>query len=107
MLVTTDSQGQYTLLIHNNKSLNDLYFETEEDSLIASAKESLLQAHHVQTDMLTEEARGNRLDISLLAVHSQDHLMTSMSFMDLAIEVIDVYKKIDQLLGSNGVTESP
>ncbi|MDU6522864.1 MAG: PTS lactose/cellobiose transporter subunit IIA, partial [Enterococcus sp.] len=30
----------------------------------------------------------------LLTVHSQDHLMTSIDFTDLAKEIIDVYKKI-------------
>ncbi|MFV0556947.1 MAG: PTS lactose/cellobiose transporter subunit IIA [Lactovum sp.] len=70
-------------------------FEQAEEKL-ALAKEALLEAHHAQTNMLTEEAKGNRLDISLLTIHSQDHLMTSMTFMDLATEIIDIYKKLDQ-----------
>lgn len=35
------------------------------------------------------------MEISLLAVHSQDHLMTSIAFTDLAKEIVDLYKRID------------
>ena len=46
--------------------------------------------------MLTQEAQGNHTKVSLLMVHGQDHLMTSMAFTDLAKEVIDVYKRISE-----------
>lgn len=61
---------------------------------ITSAEKSIVQAHHSQTGMLTQEASGNSIEVTLLTVHSQDHLMTAMTFMDLAKEIIDVYKKI-------------
>lgn len=34
--------------------------------------------------MLTQEAQGNHMQVTLLTVHSQDHLMTSIAFTDLA-----------------------
>ena len=34
------------------------------------------------------------MDVTLLTVHSQDHLMTGIAFTDLAKEIIAVYKKI-------------
>ncbi|WP_425350446.1 PTS lactose/cellobiose transporter subunit IIA [Clostridium sartagoforme] len=63
---------------------------------ISAAEASLVKAHHSQTGMLTEEAKGNKSEISLLMVHGQDHLMTSMAFTDLAKEIVDVYKRIDE-----------
>ena len=33
LILTTNGDGQYTLLVHNVKELNDLYFSTEEDDL--------------------------------------------------------------------------
>ncbi len=30
--------------------------------------------------MLTEEAKGNNMQVTLLTVHSQDHLMTAIAF---------------------------
>lgn len=64
------------------------------DQKINNAQQSLVEAHHSQTELLTQEAQGNNMQVSLLAVHSQDHLMTSIAFTDLAKEIIDVYKRI-------------
>ncbi|MGX6966273.1 PTS lactose/cellobiose transporter subunit IIA [Vagococcus teuberi] len=59
------------------------------------AKESLIKAHQSQTEMLTKEAQGDPIEVTLLTVHSQDHLMTSISFTDLAKEMVDLYKVIN------------
>ena len=64
------------------------------DEKIKAAEESLLQAHHTQTEMLTQEANGDSGEVSLLMVHGQDHLMTGMMFKDLAKEIVDVYRTI-------------
>ena len=64
------------------------------DEKIKAAEESLLQAHHTQTEMLTQEANGDSVEVSLLMVHGQDHLMTGMMFKDLAKEIVDVYRTI-------------
>lgn len=66
------------------------------DEKIKSAEESLLKAHHAQTAMLTEEANGESVEMSLLMVHGQDHLMTGMMFKDLAKEIVDVYRMMKQ-----------
>lgn len=68
-------------------------FEQANDK-IKAAETALVQAHHTQTSLLTEEAQGNHVEISLLMVHGQDHLMTSIAFNDLAKEIIDVYQKL-------------
>ncbi len=59
------------------------------------ADASLDKAHQSQTAMLTQEAQGEHMEVSLLTVHSQDHLMTAIAFTDLAKEIIELYKKID------------
>ena len=61
------------------------------------ASQSLLEAHHVQTKMLTEEAKGNHTLITLLTVHSQDHLMTAMTYMDTAKELIDIFERLNNI----------
>ncbi len=70
-------------------------FELAEEKLKA-AEESLLQAHHAQTEMLSQEANGNPVELSLLMVHGQDHLMTGMMFKDLAKEIVDVYRAMKE-----------
>lgn len=68
-------------------------FEKASESL-QNAKESVNQAHHAQTEMIQGEIRGEKTPLSLLMVHAQDHLMTSLLCIDLAQEFIDVYEKM-------------
>lgn len=67
----------------------------EADEKIKLAEESLVKAHHSQTGLLTKEAQGENMTITLLTVHSQDHLMTAITFTDLAKEMIDIYRRLD------------
>ncbi|AIM24787.1 PTS lactose/cellobiose transporter subunit IIA [Melissococcus plutonius] len=67
------------------------------DQKIKDAENSLVQAHHSQTAMLTQEAKGESVPISLLTVHSQDHLMTAIAFTDLAKEFIEVYRQLNEV----------
>ena len=55
------------------------------DQKIADAEASLVEAH---------QAQGNHMTVTLLTVHSQDHLMTSIAFTDLAKEIIDIYRRM-------------
>jgi len=66
------------------------------DQHIDEAKDSLVKAHHSQTELLTKEAQGEPTDITLLTVHSQDHLMTGIAFTDLAKEIVELYKVINK-----------
>ncbi|WP_018658850.1 PTS lactose/cellobiose transporter subunit IIA [Allofustis seminis] len=66
----------------------------EADEKLKEADEALSRAHHSQTDLLTREASGDPVELSLLLVHGQDHLMNAITFKDLAVEVIDLHKKL-------------
>lgn len=66
--------------------------ETAED-LVTQAEEMLLQSHHVQTELLQAEARGEQNDIGFISVHAQDHLMTTMLLKDMMAYIIELYKR--------------
>ncbi|WP_208559239.1 PTS lactose/cellobiose transporter subunit IIA [Marinilactibacillus kalidii] len=68
-------------------------FKTADEKL-KLADDALIKAHHSQTGLLTREASGDSIEMSLLMVHGQDHLMNAITFKDIAVEVIDLYKKI-------------
>ncbi|MBJ8349071.1 MULTISPECIES: PTS lactose/cellobiose transporter subunit IIA [Streptococcus] len=68
---------------------------TEAHDLIKQANEALNIAHKSQTELLTQEASGDTVELSLLLIHGQDHLMTALTFIDMAKEVIALYEKID------------
>ncbi|GER70501.1 lichenan-specific phosphotransferase enzyme IIA component [Weizmannia acidilactici] len=64
----------------------------EADRLMEEAKTELGKAHNFQTKLLQDEANGNKNDINVILIHSQDHLMTALTVKDLAIEIIELYK---------------
>lgn len=91
-------------LIANGGNAKSLAFEAirlAKKGQIAAARKklkdsdaSLLKAHNSQTDMLTKEAQGHHMHVTLLVVHSQDHLMNAITFRDLAGEMVDLYEKL-------------
>lgn len=64
---------------------------------IRMADEELGYAYSSQTSLIQGEAANDKVDISLLLVHAQDQLMTTMTFKDLAIELIEINKKVYRL----------
>ncbi len=61
---------------------------------IQLANDALIEAHHSQTALLSQEARGEKVEVSMLLIHAQDHLMNAITFRDLATEMIDLYERI-------------
>ena len=62
--------------------------------LLKHADAKLKQAHQAQNQMLTYEARGQKVDVTLLMVHSQDHLISAMTIRRLADDIIDLYQQV-------------
>lgn len=63
---------------------------------LASADEELRHAHKIQTELVQMEASGARIDISLLMIHAQDHLMNAITLRDLAREFVELYEHMEQ-----------
>lgn len=61
---------------------------------LKAADKALVEAHNAQTDMLTKEAQGDHAKVTLLMVHSQDHIMNAITFRDMAGEMVDLYEKL-------------
>ena len=106
---TPEQKEQETLmaamgLIANGGNAKSLAFEAirlakkgDIEGARAKLKESdksLLEAHNSQTGMLTREAQGDHMHVTLLVMHSQDHLMNAITFRDLAGEMVDLYEKL-------------
>ncbi|ART75303.1 PTS lactose/cellobiose transporter subunit IIA [Sutcliffiella horikoshii] len=62
--------------------------------LMEDADEEFLKAHRYQTELIQEEARGDKYDIPILLVHAQDHLMNALTVKDLTREFIALYQKL-------------
>lgn len=61
---------------------------------LAEADKDLHAAHVAQTELITEEARGNKVPVNIILVHSQDHLTGAILMRDLAEEFINLYKLV-------------
>ena len=61
-------------------------------ALVDEAQGLLNDAHTSQTDLLTAEARGEVTTPSVLLVHAQDHLMTTMLLRDVIDALMDIYR---------------
>lgn len=68
---------------------------------LQDAAEELSKAHHYQTELIQNEAGGEKTEMTLLMVHAQDHLMNAMTVKDLAAEIIELYEKITEQRGAS------
>ena len=78
------------------KPIDQLRIE-EAKELINKSKEEMHKAHAFQTKLITEEASGNSVEVNVLLIHAQDHLMNAMNFQQLAEEFIEVYERLVKL----------
>ncbi len=63
------------------------------DKLLAECDEALLKVHEIQTDLIQKEAAGKHMEVQLLMVHAQDHLMNAMTVRDLSGEIVEILRK--------------
>lgn len=68
-------------------------FEKAEAKL-KEAKDSITEAHNGQTEVIQAEMRGEETKISLLFIHAQDTIMTITSEINMATEMLEMYKLI-------------
>ena len=71
-------------------------FEKAED-LLKQANDEFLKCHEIQTDMLTKEANGEKNDLNVILIHSQDHLTMATMAMDNAKRWIKINKKLQKM----------
>lgn len=62
--------------------------------LLKEARNEIHNAHQYQTSLINAEANGEKNEINVLLVHSQDHLMNAMTVLDLAEEFINLYEVV-------------
>ncbi|AGR42202.1 PTS lactose/cellobiose transporter subunit IIA [Spiroplasma diminutum] len=65
-------------------------FEKSKETL-KEAKLELNKVHKIHAELISDEAGGEKLDISLLFIHSQDHLTSAIIILDLAEHLINLY----------------
>lgn len=96
----------FSIIIHGGNARAKAYeaLRFAQDGDFIKAKESLddaekeiKQAHSIQTNIIQKEASGEKVKMTVLFVHAQDHLMTAISEKGLIENMIDLYERIDKL----------
>lgn len=71
----------------------------EAEELLKEANICINKAHKFQTDLIFQETNGQKVDMNIILVHSQDHFAMAMSAIDMAKYAIRLYRRLDKLEG--------
>ncbi|AHE62126.1 N,N'-diacetylchitobiose-specific PTS system transporter subunit IIA [Escherichia albertii KF1] len=63
-------------------------------TMMDQSRMALNEAHLVQTKLIEGDAGEGKMKVSLVLVHAQDHLMTSMLARELITELIELHEKL-------------
>lgn len=58
------------------------------EELIRLGNSKLTKAHKAQTNLIINETRGEVYDSSMIMIHAQDHLMTTIMYQRIAMQMI-------------------
>ncbi|MFD9625605.1 PTS lactose/cellobiose transporter subunit IIA [Peribacillus muralis] len=64
----------------------------ESESLLAQAEQELAIAHNVHFQLVQKEAQGEKVEFSMLFMHSEDHLMSTLTMKELVKELLEIFK---------------
>ena len=53
------------------------------------------EGHEVHAQLIQKEAAGEKTPVSLLLLHAEDQMMGAEQFKTMALEMIDLYKRLD------------
>jgi cellobiose PTS system EIIA component len=64
----------------------------ESDHLLAQAEQDLSIAHDIHFQMVQKESSGEKTEFALLLIHSEDHLMSTLTMKELVKELVEIFK---------------
>lgn len=65
---------------------------TGADEMMVQAQHFAREAHLVQTQLIEADEGEGKTKMTLVMVHAQDHLMTSILARELVTELIEIYR---------------
>lgn len=61
---------------------------------LEESKAEVNRAHRAQTELIQQEACGDKVEMNVVLVHAQDHLMNTMNYQMLAEEIIYLHERL-------------
>lgn len=71
------------------------------------ASDAMYEAHHIQTELVQQEARGEQVPLNVILVHAQDHLTMAIESIRNAEEFIHIYKVLNKVTTALGIENLP
>lgn len=65
--------------------------------LFAEAKKSFVEVHGSHFDLIQKESSGEKVEICLLLIHMEDHIMTTGLFLDSLEDQINLIERVYKL----------
>lgn len=62
------------------------------DELLEKSEEALTEGHTKNAELLWAEANKTDIKLSILLIHSLDHIMNAQTVVEMARELVDVYR---------------
>lgn len=97
----TSEQINFQLILHSGNARSKViqslreYREgnvDEAENLLSQAEEDLNNAHGIHFKMVQKEAQGEKVEFSMLFMHAEDHLMSTLTMKELVIELLEIFK---------------
>lgn len=67
---------------------------TAAQQAMAESRDAVSHAHRMQTELIGLDEGCGKIPVNLITVHAQDHLMNAMVIQDLAIDMIELYRRL-------------
>ncbi|PMB83567.1 PTS lactose/cellobiose transporter subunit IIA [Dolosicoccus paucivorans] len=61
---------------------------------LKKAKDSLAKTYEYQSELLSDFALGEKIEVDIFLVHAQDHLMSASQMIENTEEFIELYRKL-------------
>lgn len=99
-----EEEAVFQLILHagngRSSALEALAAVKEKDFELAKVKlkessAELAKAHHIQTSLIQQEINGKKVELSLLMIHAQDHLMNAITVRELVSEIVAIHEKLN------------
>ncbi|MGG3979653.1 MAG: PTS lactose/cellobiose transporter subunit IIA [Bacillota bacterium] len=98
----TGEQICFQLILHSGNARSKVIQSIREyrdgsvqkaEELLQQAEDDLQQSHDIHFQMIQKEAGGGKNEFSLLLLHAEDHLMSTLTMKELVSELLELFKE--------------
>lgn len=98
----TGEQVCFRLILHSGNARSKVIQSIREyragsvqkaEELLHQAEGDLQQSHDIHFQMIQKEAGGEKNEFSLLLLHAEDHLMSTLTMKELVSELLELFKE--------------